>query len=88
VLPIAATARDKLTTVDHDWPVTSDEEPFLTEREAAAILRVSARTLRRWRQQGTAGGNHPAPPVAGMAGRHALYRRADLLAWLRRERSN
>jgi len=55
-----------------------DEEPFLTEPEAAEMLRVSPRTLRRWRQLGT------GPPVAGYAGRRALYRRSDLLAWLRR----
>ncbi len=42
------------------------------------MLRVSPRTLRRWRQLGT------GPPVAGYAGRRALYRRSDLLAWLRR----
>ena len=53
-------------------------EPFLTEPEAAEVIRVSARTLRRWRVQGT------GPPVAGYAGRRALYRRSELLAWLRR----
>jgi DNA-binding transcriptional MerR regulator len=58
--------------------VTSDDEPFLTEAEAAQVIRVSARTLRRWRAQDT------GPPVAGYAGRRALYRRSELLAWLRR----
>jgi predicted site-specific integrase-resolvase len=62
-------------------PVTSaDDEPFLTEPEAAEVIRVSARTLRRWRAKGT------GPPVAGYAGRRALYRRSDLLSWLTRER--
>jgi hypothetical protein len=58
--------------------VSSDDEPFLTEPEAAQVIRVSARTLRRWRVQGS------GPPVAGYAGRRALYRRSELLAWLRR----
>jgi DNA-binding transcriptional MerR regulator len=57
----------------------SDREPLLTEAEAAEVIRVSARTLRRWRVEGT------GPPVAGYAGRRALYRRSDLLAWLRRK---
>lgn len=57
-----------------------DEEPFLTEQEAAQVIRVSARTLRRWRILGS------GPPVAGYAGRRALYRRSDLLTWLRRAR--
>jgi excisionase family DNA binding protein len=55
-----------------------NDEPFLTEPEAAKVLRVSARTLRRWRSEGI------GPPVAGFAGRRALYRRSELLAWLRR----
>ena len=58
----------------------NEHEPFLTEQEAAALIRVSPRTLRRWRQHGT------GPPVAGYAGRRALYRRSELLAWLRRQR--
>jgi DNA-binding transcriptional MerR regulator len=57
-----------------------DTEGFLTEPEAAEAIRVSARTLRRWRQKGT------GPPVAGYAGKRALYRRSELLAWLRRKR--
>jgi hypothetical protein len=59
-----------------------DDEPFLTESEAAEVIRVSARTLRRWRIQGS------GPPVAGYAGRRALYQRSALLAWLRRERGD
>jgi DNA-binding transcriptional MerR regulator len=57
---------------------SANDEPFLTETEAAKAIRVSARTLRRWRAEGT------GPPVAGYAGRRALYRRSELLAWLRR----
>lgn len=57
-----------------------DDEPFLTEAEAAEVIRVSPRTMRRWRTEGI------GPPVAGYAGRRALYRRSELLAWLTRER--
>jgi hypothetical protein len=73
---------DTTTAFGQNRPMTSadDEEPFLTESEAAQVIRVSARTLRRWRVDGT------GPPVAGYAGRRALYRRSDLLAWLRRAR--
>jgi hypothetical protein len=73
--------QDMATAFGQNRPMTSaDEEPFLTEPEAAQVIRVSARTLRRWRVDGT------GPPVAGYAGRRALYRRSDLLAWLRRAR--
>jgi Helix-turn-helix domain len=36
-----------------------NDEPLLTEPEAAKVLRVSARTLKRWRLAGS------GPPVAG-----------------------
>jgi hypothetical protein len=54
------------------------DEPLLTEPEAAKVLRVSARTLKRWRLAGS------GPPVAGYAGRSPRYRRSELLAWIRR----
>jgi predicted DNA-binding transcriptional regulator AlpA len=73
--------RDKVAASGQNPAMTSrDDEPFLTEPEAAEVIRVSARTLRRWRAKGT------GPPVAGYAGRRALYRRSELLAWLTRER--
>ena len=78
--PSLATMRDKVAASGQNPAMTSqDDEPFLTEIEAAEVIRVSARTLRRWRAKGT------GPPVAGYAGR-ALYRRSELLAWLTRER--
>jgi hypothetical protein len=55
----------------------------MTEREAAAYLRVSARTLRRYRTEKPEGAG---PPVAGYVGRSPRYRVADLERWLRRER--
>jgi hypothetical protein len=81
VRSVTATLRDKLAAPGQNRPMTShDNEPFMTEPEAAKVIRVSARTLRRWRTKGT------GPPVAGYAGRRALYRRSELLAWLTRER--
>jgi hypothetical protein len=56
---------------------------LLTEREAADYLRVSARTLRRYRTEKPAG---TGPPVAGYVGRSPRYRRADLDRWMQRER--
>jgi len=54
-------------------------EELLTETETAALLHVSVRTLRRWRQQGSG-------PPAHKAGRRVLYARGEVLAWLRRTR--
>ncbi len=59
-----------------------DSGKLLTEREAAAYLRLSPRTLRRWRTEKPGTG----PPVAGYAGRSPRYRQPDLDAWLTRER--
>jgi predicted DNA-binding transcriptional regulator AlpA len=55
-----------------------NDEPLLTEPEAAEVLRVSTSTLKRWRLAGT------GPPVAGYVGRSPRYRRSELLAWIRR----
>jgi hypothetical protein len=57
-----------------------EDEPLLTEPEAAEVLRVSPRTLKRWRLAST------GPKVAGYVGRSPRYRRSDLLAYLRRGR--
>jgi hypothetical protein len=61
--------------------MAGNEGRLMTEREAAAYLRVSARTLRRYRTEKPAG---TGPPVAGYVGRSPRYRRADLDAWLER----
>jgi hypothetical protein len=55
-----------------------EDEPLLTEPEAAKVLRVSTSTLKRWRLAET------GPPVAGYVGRSPRYRRSELLAWIRR----
>lgn len=51
-----------------------DAPLFLTQAEAADLLRMSPRTLERHRLAGTG-------PKFIKAGRRVLYRRADLEAW-------
>lgn len=48
---------------------------FLTQREAAAELKICERTLDRWRRLGD------GPPVTKI-GRRVYYRRPTLRAWL------
>jgi hypothetical protein len=48
---------------------------FLTQREAAAELKICERTLDRWRRLGE------GPPITKV-GRRVYYRRPTLLAWL------
>lgn len=49
---------------------------FLTPDEAAAELKVCARTLDRWRRL------DEGPPITKL-GRRTLYRRTSVQAWLR-----
>lgn len=50
---------------------------LLTTPEAAETLRLSARTLIRWRVE------RKGPPIV-RAGRRIMYRASDLDAWLQR----
>ena len=52
----------------------SESQLFLTDSEAANLLRVSVRTLQRWRLTGF------GPPFRAFCGRR-LYDRTDLLNW-------
>ena len=52
-----------------------ENEPLLTEVNAAELLRLSARTLQAWRSCGVG-------PTFIRAGRAIRYRRGDLLAWI------
>jgi excisionase family DNA binding protein len=58
----------------------ADPHPeLLTIREAAALLRAPVATLRYWRHLGTG-------PRSFRLGRHVLYRRDDLRAWIDAQR--
>jgi hypothetical protein len=50
-------------------------DDVLDERQVAALLRTSVRSLRRWRTEGR------GPPYAKV-GNHVLYRFAGILEWL------
>lgn len=51
------------------------KESLLTQGEAAKLLRISPRTLERYRVDGTG-------PTYMKAGQRVLYRPADILTWL------
>jgi excisionase family DNA binding protein len=51
------------------------EHDLLTITEAADLLRAPVATLRYWRHLGTG-------PTSFRLGRHVLYRRADIHAWI------
>jgi excisionase family DNA binding protein len=53
------------------------DDVLLTEAEVADLLRVSQRTVRRWRNEGTG-------PPALRVGRRIRYRRSAVEAWLDR----
>jgi excisionase family DNA binding protein len=48
---------------------------LLTQREAAELLRLSERTLERWRVSGSG-------PAFTKLGKRVLYREPDLLEWV------
>ena len=52
-------------------------EPFVTEPDAAAFLKVSERTLQRWRVEPPAGG----APRFFKIGKRVAYRLSDLARW-------
>jgi excisionase family DNA binding protein len=78
----AGRVRPRLTVSERD--AKSPSEPlhlrssmptvFLTALEAAAVLRISAVTLGRWRIEGHG-------PRFAKFGRRVLYDRSELLAW-------
>ena len=53
-------------------------EPFVVEQEAADFLKVSVRTLQRWRTEPPAGG---APRFYKLGRKRVAYRLSDLSAW-------
>jgi len=61
--------------------MSTDPETFLTQVEAARLLRLSQRTIERFRLTGE------GPPFRAF-GRRRLYARADVLAWADARRRN
>jgi DNA-binding transcriptional MerR regulator len=57
------------------------QAPLLTQRQAAAYLNVSIRTLQRWRREGI------GPPSIRLPNGYLRYRLADLYRWLRDQES-
>jgi len=55
--------------------VKMQDTPYLTQNEAAEVLRISPRSLERFRVEGTG-------PKFCRAGRRILYRQSDIQAWL------
>jgi excisionase family DNA binding protein len=57
-------------------------EELLTEKELASLLKVSARTLRAWRDAGE------GPPAIKIGRRAIRYRRSDVERWLEQQRES
>ena len=55
------------------------QQQFLTERETAELLRISARTLQRWRLSGA------GPPFCAFGGRR-LYELDVVMSWAKSQR--
>lgn len=53
-------------------------EGLLTQRQAAAYLNISIRTMQRWRRHGI------GPPSIRLPNGYLRYRKSDLDAWLER----
>ena len=63
--------KDTLAATTPALALAHDFESYLTERETAAQLRVSMRTLQRWRQEGS------GPPYFRFNGRVAYGRQRN-----------
>ncbi len=55
----------------------NDPGDLLTTEQAASLLQLSPRTLRRWRSEGK------GPPYVRLGSRRVRYRRQAIEAWLR-----
>ncbi len=65
-------------TSDTPPNTAAPREPFVVEQEAAEFLKVSVRTLQRWRTEPPAGG---APRFYKLGRKRVAYRLSDLSAW-------
>jgi DNA-binding transcriptional MerR regulator len=59
--------------------MAAEAQEFMTEQDVADLLRVSVRRVRQWRKRGVIPGR-----VQPKGTRLALYRRAELVAWLKK----
>ncbi len=59
---------------------TPTDEPLMTTEEAAALLKLSPKTLQQWRSDGK------GPAFCKLEGDAVRYTEADLMAWLGRQR--
>ncbi|MDJ0944574.1 MAG: hypothetical protein QNJ30_14005 [Kiloniellales bacterium] len=66
------------TTLAADSVETPSREPFVTERQAAAFLKISVRTLQRWRVEPPPGG---APRFYKLGAKRVAYRLSDPSRW-------
>ena len=67
--------------MNHTPDLLEDPAPLLTPAEAADRLAVSAKTLERWRSTGD------GPPYIALGRRLVRYRRADVDAFVRRQKT-
>jgi hypothetical protein len=76
----ASGRRDSTQPADTHKPESAPELDLLTVKEAAALLRRTPNTLVWWRNQGT------GPVYVQQGHMPPLYRRDDLIAWIRAHR--
>ena len=60
----------------------NEREEYMRETEAAAYIRVSTSTLRRWRRWGYINKYGTPPPKAYGHGQQVWYKRSDLNEWI------
>jgi len=56
------------------------DDPLMTRKEAAQLLRVPVATMAQWLYKGASG------PPCYRVGRFALYKRSEVLAWVDAQR--
>lgn len=62
-------------------PIADYDNTFISNLEAAAILRISPQTLRRSRNGGFLYGK-PTPPYYQISPKHCVYKRKEVVAWV------
>ena len=70
--------RDHFTSSESGPCTIRTSEPFVTERAVAEFLKVSIRTLQRWRTEPPTGGG---PRFYKLGAKRIAYRLSDLSDW-------